>query len=203
MQRRLLSLPFRSIRWCVQQSFNNPKTMMCVSLLLEFGRWPSKKMLGGFVRCANFMTHLQIEIRTTPGTANYEWEWSLGPFSYITTVTCNILQLKKITSRECLLSEKGINQELKYCIKEVFMFIYWLAKEESATTSFLSLLELIERAGLQNLEHFTYAGEGTFQQMFRVLGQVVKDRVVERVKKSKFFGCLCWWSDGHFCPSIV
>lgn len=63
------------------------------------------------------------------------------------------------------------------------MFIYWLAKEESATTSFLSLLELIERASLQNLEHFTYAGEGTFQQMFHVLGQVVKDRVVERVKK--------------------
>ena len=48
----------------------------------------------------------------------------------------------------------------------------------------------MERAGLQNLKHFTYTGEGTLQEMFLILGQVVKDRVTERVNKSKFFGCL-------------
>ncbi|CAH3107136.1 unnamed protein product [Pocillopora meandrina] len=48
----------------------------------------------------------------------------------------------------------------------------------------------MERAGLQNLKHFTYTGEGTLQEMFLILGQVLKDRVTERVNKSKFFGCL-------------
>ena len=70
------------------------------------------------------------------------------------------------------------------------MSIYWLAKEEISNTKLLSLLNLMERAGLQNLKHFTYTGEGTLQEMFLILGQVVKDRVTERVNKSKFFGCL-------------
>lgn len=75
-------------------------------------------------------------------------------------------------------------------LKKVFMSIYWLAKEEISNTKLLSLLNLMERAGLQNLKHFTYTGEGTLQEMFLILGQVVKDRVTERVNKSKFFGCL-------------
>ena len=75
-------------------------------------------------------------------------------------------------------------------LNKVFMSIYWLAKEEISNTKLLSLLNLMERAGLQNLKHFTYTGEGTLQEMFLILGQVVKDRVTERVNKSKFFGCL-------------
>ena len=75
-------------------------------------------------------------------------------------------------------------------LNKVFMSIYWLAKEEISNTKLLSLLNLMERAGLQNLKHFTYTGKGTLQEMFLILGQVVKDRVTERVNKSKFFGCL-------------
>ena len=86
------------------------------------------------------------------------------------------------------------HESRKQCENEVLnkvsMSIYWLAKEEISNTQLLSLLNLMERAGLQNLKHFTYTGEGTLQEMFLILGQVVKDRVTERVNKSKFFGCL-------------
>jgi len=75
-------------------------------------------------------------------------------------------------------------------LNKVFMFIYWLAKEEISNTKLLYLLNLMERAGLQNFKHFTYTREGTLQEMFLILWQVVKDRVTESVNKSKFFGCL-------------
>ena len=50
------------------------KTMMSVSLLLEFGGWPSKKMLGCFVCCADSTIHVQKETRTTRGTPNHALE---------------------------------------------------------------------------------------------------------------------------------
>lgn len=70
------------------------------------------------------------------------------------------------------------------------MSIYWLAKEEISNTKLLSLLNLMERAGLQSLKHFTYSGEGTKQEMFLILGQAVKDRKTEGVNKSEFFRLL-------------
>ena len=50
------------------------KTMMSMSLLLEFGGWPSKKMLGCFVCCADSMIHVRKETRTTRGTPNHVLE---------------------------------------------------------------------------------------------------------------------------------
>ena len=50
------------------------KTVMSMSLQLEFGGWPSKKMLGGFVCCADSMIHVRKETRTTRGTPNHVLE---------------------------------------------------------------------------------------------------------------------------------
>ena len=72
------------------------------------------------------------------------------------------------------------NESRKQCenevLNKVFMSIYWEAKEEISKTKLLSLLNLMEQAGLQNLKHFTYSGEGTLQELFLILRQAVKDR---------------------------
>lgn len=50
------------------------KTMMSMSLPLESGGSPFKKMLGCFVCCADFMIHVRRETRTTRGTPNHVLE---------------------------------------------------------------------------------------------------------------------------------
>ena len=144
---------------------------------------------------------LLCRLHDTCTKRNKDYTWNIKPCVRMIT---QAIQLHFNSDMHCSAIEKEHLKQIspfqkehesrKQCenevLKKVFMSIYWLGKEEISNTKFLSLLNLMERAGLQNLKHFTYTGEGTLQEMFLILGQVVKDRVTERVNKSKFFGCL-------------
>lgn len=170
------------------------KTMMSMSLLLEFGGWPSKKMLP---RMFCFLCRFY----DTCTKRNKDYTWNTKPCVRMITQAIQLYfnsdMHRSAIEKEHLKQTSPFQKEhelRKQCenevLNKVFMSIYWLAKEEISNTKLLSLLNLMEQAGLQNLKHFTYTGKGTLQEMFLILGQVVKDRVTERASKSKFFGCL-------------
>ena len=51
-------------------------------------------------------------------------------------------------------------------LNKVFMSIYWLAKEEISNTKLLSLLNLMERAGLQTLNILHILGKVNCKKCF-------------------------------------
>ena len=75
-------------------------------------------------------------------------------------------------------------------LQNAFMEVYWLAKEEMANKKFLSLLTLLQMLGLENMKHFHHRSAGSTIEIFLTLGRVLKQRVVEVLRKSKAFGLL-------------
>ena len=75
-------------------------------------------------------------------------------------------------------------------LQNAFMSVYWLAKEEMANKKFLSLLTLFQMLGLENMKHFRHRSAGSTIEIFLTLGRVLKQRVVEALRKSKAFGLL-------------
>lgn len=75
-------------------------------------------------------------------------------------------------------------------LQSAFLSVYSLAKEEMANKKFLSLLTLLEMLGLDNRKHFRHRSTGSTIEIFLTLGTVLKQRVVEALKKSKAFGLL-------------
>ena len=71
-------------------------------------------------------------------------------------------------------------------LQNAFMSVYWLAKEEK----FLSLLTFLQRLGLENIKHFRHRSAGSTIEIFLTLDRVLKQRVVEELRKSKAFGPL-------------
>ena len=74
-------------------------------------------------------------------------------------------------------------------LENAFLSVYWLAKEEMANKKFLSLLTLLQMLGLENMKYFRHRSAGSTIEIFLTLGRVLKQRVVEALRKSKAF-CL-------------
>ena len=55
---------------------------------------------------------------------------------------------------------------------------------------FLSLLTLLQMLGLEKMKHFCHRSAGSTIEIFLTLGRVLKQRVVEALRKSKAFGLL-------------
>ena len=75
-------------------------------------------------------------------------------------------------------------------LQNAFMSVYWLAKEEMANKKFLSLLTLLQMLGLENMKYFRHRSTGSTIKIFLTLDRVLKQRVVEALRKSKAFGLL-------------
>lgn len=86
------------------------------------------------------------------------------------------------------------NKEVKEQVKSkneaqenAFMSVYWLVEEEMANKKFLSLLTLLQMLGLENMKHFHHHSAGS---TIKTLARVLKQRVVEALRKLKAFGIL-------------
>lgn len=71
----------------------------------------------------------------------------------------------------------------------VFLTLYWLAKEELPKKKFISLLDLTERLGQVDMKFFQRRSGGAVREMF-LLGKMVKAGVVEKMKQANTFGLL-------------
>ena len=71
-----------------------------------------------------------------------------------------------------------------------FAALYWLANEAVVNTKYFSLLNLFRVVGVDKMQYFNHKSPGAIREMFLHIGTVVKNSIVQEVKKSGFFGLL-------------
>ena len=71
-----------------------------------------------------------------------------------------------------------------------FTALYWLAKEAVANAKFFSLLNLFRVVGVDKMQYFNHKSPGAIREMFLHIGSVLKNSIIQEVKKSGFFGLL-------------
>lgn len=87
--------------------------------------------------------------------------------------------------------EMNKNVALKDAVYEkVFRALYWLAKEEIATSKITSLLELLEKMGVDDMKYFQTRSEPVLREMALLLSEVIVEDLIERIKSSEGFGLL-------------
>ena len=73
---------------------------------------------------------------------------------------------------------------------KVFKAIYWLAKEEIASTKITSLLELIEKMGVDDLKYFQPRSEPVLRKMLLLIVKTIIQDIVVKIKTSNVYGLL-------------
>ena len=74
---------------------------------------------------------------------------------------------------------------------KAFMSVYWIAKHEISLRKLVPLLQLLERVGVTEMKYFSHRSAGSIRELFLTLGQVILDQLLEKVRRSRFFGLLC------------
>ena len=72
----------------------------------------------------------------------------------------------------------------------VFLSLYWIAKEELPNCKFVRLIELLRLLKLSDIQYFEHKSAGSVRQMFLILGETIRDHVRQKVSDS-FFSILC------------
>ena len=87
--------------------------------------------------------------------------------------------------------EKNKEDELKDVVYEkVFRALYWLAKEEITNTKISSLLQLLEKMGVDEVKCFQTRSEPVLREMLMCLSSIIVEDVVLKIKNSKCYGLL-------------
>lgn len=73
----------------------------------------------------------------------------------------------------------------------VFLSLYWIAKEELANCKFVRLIELLRLLKLPDIQYFDHKSAGSVRQMFLILGETIREQVLQKVGKANFFSILC------------
>ena len=89
--------------------------------------------------------------------------------------------------------EKKVKESFNTVYKKVFEAIYWLAKEEISNVKIHSLLDLLQRLDVDDIELFQTRGKNSMRRMLIHIGDVLLADIVAKIKKSGAYGLL---SDG-------
>ena len=73
---------------------------------------------------------------------------------------------------------------------KVFQALYWVAKEEIASSKITSLLTLIEKLGVDEIKHFETRSEPVLRKMLLLISQTIIQDLVEKIKESNVYGLL-------------
>ncbi len=68
--------------------------------------------------------------------------------------------------------------------------MYWLAKKEVANKKLVSLLKLLEQVGVEDMRFFQHRSQGSIREMFLLLGNTVKARMIRKVSEGSSYGLL-------------
>ena len=71
-----------------------------------------------------------------------------------------------------------------------FLSSYWLGKEEMANKKLLSLIELENHIGVTEMQEFKNTSEQSQREMRLLLGQLIKEKLIQRLKDAKWFSIL-------------
>lgn len=89
---------------------------------------------------------------------------------------------KQIDQRE------QIKDELYY---NVFLSMYWIAKGELSNCKFDRLIKLLKLLKLPDIKYFDHKSGGSVWEMFLILGETVREQVLQKVGEANFFSILC------------
>ena len=73
---------------------------------------------------------------------------------------------------------------------KVFKALYWLAKEEIASSKITSLLQLIEKMGADNLKYFQTRSEPVLRKMLLLIAKTIIQDIVVKIKRSNVYRLL-------------
>jgi len=71
-----------------------------------------------------------------------------------------------------------------------FLSSYWLGKEEVANKKLLSLIELEKHIGVTEMQEFKNTSEQSQRERHLLLGLLIKEKLIQRVKDAKWFSIL-------------
>lgn len=69
---------------------------------------------------------------------------------------------------------------------KAFMSVYWIAKQEIPKCKPVPLLQLLGKADVTEMKHFTHKSAGCVREHFLTLGQVIIEQLLEKVHRSIF-----------------
>ena len=76
------------------------------------------------------------------------------------------------------------------CNEKVLTSLYWLCKQEVAHRKLNSLLELLESLGVDEVAQFSMRSNTVLRELLLIIGNQVKEDLLEKIKRSPFFGIL-------------
>lgn len=71
-----------------------------------------------------------------------------------------------------------------------FLSSYWLRKEEVSNRKLLSLISLQKHIGVTEMNKFKNTSERSQQEMRLLLGQLIKEKLIQGIKDAKWFSIL-------------
>lgn len=89
--------------------------------------------------------------------------------------------------------EKEVQQKRQVAdeiLYKAFMSCYFLAKSEISNTKILSLLNLIEHLGVDNLKYFSHRSRASTREIFVTIGQTIKDTILGNVRSAGKYALL-------------
>ena len=99
----------------------------------------------------------------------------------------NHLQRVSTFHRDSIIKE-NVADDVLY---KAFMSVHWIAKQEIPKCKLVPLLQLLGKADVTEMKHFTHKSAGCVREHFLTLGQVIIEQLLEKVHRSNFFGLLC------------
>lgn len=82
---------------------------------------------------------------------------------------------------------KAVKDEVYF---NAFYSVYWLAKNEVANRKTLSLLQLLQFFGLEDMKYFDHQSQRSLREILITLGQTVARQVLTNVRRARAFGIL-------------
>lgn len=76
-------------------------------------------------------------------------------------------------------------------LMKTFMACYFVAKQEMANAKLVPMLEFLESIGVSAVGTFKHRSKGSIQEVFKTVGEAVRDQTVKDLEKVKCFGLLC------------
>lgn len=79
----------------------------------------------------------------------------------------------------------------KDVLEKAFLIAYFLAKEHIANRKFLNLIKFAEDSlAVNHLKFFNHRSEGSIREIFLVLGETIKNKIVSNAQKVQSYGLM-------------
>ena len=105
---------------------------------------------------------------------------------HVSTILCELERRNSSLAQQHKVAH-GVTDKITY---NAFLTSYWLGKEEVANRKLLSLIDLQKHIGVTEMNDFKNTSERSQREMRLLLGQLIKEKLIQRIKDAKWFSIL-------------